>query len=320
MNQLKNSIIKHALNETDLFNRIRTENQRIQRKIKMRRNAWISLGVAAAMVMVVVSSLNILTPSVVPTATGTTAVTNGSAPITTSSAPAKLTNENLAYAMVSIDINPSFELYTDENGIVTEVVAVNDDAKTYFSVDNDSLTGMKIGQAVKKIIVWAKANNYFKPDDGEDNFALVTVVNLKESKQTPSVEENSANSNSIGHQIKQELEKQDVVDALLSGDITKIEIIKATLQEKHEADKNGIPLGLYVINGMIDSDFNIENGDQLIPLSQFVKDKKNLEKMSERALEVKIQNENRKADKENDENSTSKPETPATSAPGQVNK
>jgi hypothetical protein len=57
----------------------------------------------------------------------------------------------------------------------------------------------------------------------------------------------------------------------------KVAVIKATLREKFAADGKEVPLGLYIINGMIEKD------GATISVSEFVKDKNNINKLAKRA-------------------------------------
>lgn len=260
MDSLKNSVQKNALNETDLLARIRQDAQKKAGKSFMTRKAWLSSGVAAALLIAVIATWGAYGPTL-------DGITPEPAQTRTQVAAGLPATQNLAYAMVSVDINPSLELYTDKDGIVLEIKARNHDAQTLKLEDQ---VGKPAEEVVKTIIQRATDAGFIKPDDSIDDYVIVSTVALDEGQKSDEAE-TGKNLESLGNKIQQAVEAADLANT------TKVAVIKATLQEKHSADKNGVPLGLYIINGMV------TKGGQEIPVAEFVKEQKNVDKLAKRA-------------------------------------
>ncbi len=71
---------------------------------------------------------------------------------------------------VALDINPSVELVTDKDGIVTEVRAVNKDAKILLS--DMELIGLKVDVAVEKITQDAEATGYISTSNTDVSITI----------------------------------------------------------------------------------------------------------------------------------------------------
>jgi hypothetical protein len=255
MNQLKTSIKKHVLNETDMLIRIRKETLQRERTIKMNKKVWISGAVAAAMLIAVVS----IWANMIPAAPINSEATSTAAQVASSSTAI----QKVAYAMVSVDINPSLEFFTNKDGLVIEIKAKNADAKT---LETNDLIGLPVDEAVIKLIERATAAGFIKDGDTTDDYVVVSTVILDEKD----VDANK-NQDSLGYSIQQAVAAADL------GTTTKVAVIKATLREKFAAEGKDIPLGLYIINGMIERD------GQMISVSEFAKDKHNVDKLAKRA-------------------------------------
>ena len=173
-------------------------------------------------------------------------------------------SHNMAFAMVSIDINPSFEVYVDENGGVLSIEAINEDAKT---IDVSMYTGLPVQEAVAGIIDSAESAGFINSEDEYEDYVLVSTVVLGEENT-----DNEKKQDNLGQLIRERVEEAGEL-----GDTTKVAIIKATKVELFEARGKNVPMGLYVINGMI------ENNGEMIPVSEFVKDKENLKKLKDRS-------------------------------------
>ena len=171
---------------------------------------------------------------------------------------------NMAFAMISVDINPSFEVYVDANGNVLSIEAVNDDAAT---MDVSMFLGMPAQEAVAGIINSSEAAGFIHGEDELEDYVLVTTV-LLEDEST----ENQQKQDHLGQLIRERVEAAGEL-----GDTTKVAIIKATKVELFEAREKDIPMGLYIINGMI------ENNGEMIPVSEFVSNKDNLNKLKNRS-------------------------------------
>ncbi len=281
MSQLKNSIEKHALNETDMLARIRLDTQmdtqKKARNSSMQKRVWLSAGVAAAMFIAVIANWGALEPVL----TGTPLEPTQTQTLVAAAQPAI---QNLAYAMVSIDINPSLELYTNISGDVIEIKAKNNDAK---SLNLKDLVGQPAEAAVITIIQRVTQAGFIKPEDTTDDYVVISEVILDENDADA-----GKNLESLGNKIQQAVAKADM------SSTTKVAVIKATLREKFEAENKNVPLGLYIINGMIDEDHNFATEDT-IKVSEFVKEKKNVDQLAKRAAIISTK-EARKDAKAND--------------------
>ena len=171
---------------------------------------------------------------------------------------------NMAFAMISVDINPSFEVYVDANGNVLSIEAINEDAKT---LDVSLFVGLPAQEAVADIIDSAETAGFINTEDQSDDYVLVTTVLLEEENP-----DNQKKQDNLGQLIRERVEAAGEL-----GDTTKVAIIKATKVELFEAREKDVPMGLYVINGMI------ENNGEMIPVSEFVKNKEHLDKLKDRS-------------------------------------
>jgi len=265
MDKLKNSIKEHAFNETEMFDQIRLQNTRKERiHMFMNKKVWISIGVAAAMLLAIATSAALLIPSRQKAQTEAEAIKY---------AQVKYSEHPLAAAMISVDINPSFEIYADADGKVVEIKPVNDDAKT---LDVSALIGLPVDDAVSGIIALATEAGFIDSSDNIEDYVIVSTVLL---------DEESADAE----------DKQDELDDMITEglaedetlpDTTKVAVIKATQVEMFLAKGKDVPMGLYVINGMISKD------GVMIPVSEFVSNSDNLNKLKNRAEIVGKGNKN----------------------------
>ena len=255
MSQLKKSIKKNVLNEADMFVRIRQEAFQKERKMKMRKKLWISGSIAAALLIAIVSVWSNLIPAI-PNSTGS---------LTTASLAESTTkvDQKQVYAMVSVDINPSLELYTNKEGLVVDVKTRNKDAE---ALEINDLVGQPADASVVNLIKRAAAAGFIKSGDSADDYVVVSTVVLDENDADA-----KQNQDSLGYKIQLAVAAADL------NSTTKVAVIKATLQEKFAADGKKIPLGLYIINGMIEKD------GTMISVSEFVKNKNNVKKLAKRA-------------------------------------
>ena len=179
----------------------------------------------------------------------------------------KQASPKVAYAIVSVDINPSFELTAAEDGSVLSIEAVNEDAKTIITED---LIGLPVEQAVEQLIIRATEAGFINADDETEDYVIVSTVLLDETN--PDLDEEQ---DELDETIGDELEDSDEID-----DTTVVTLIKATMREKFEADGKDIPLGLYIINGMIEVD------GEMVSVKEFVSNADNLEKLERRAVKL----------------------------------
>ena len=259
MNSLKNSIKEHAFNETKMFAQLRLENLKKERMyVFMNKKMFVSLGVVAAMVIAITLGTAIHLPSPQKTPNNSDAVKY---------AQVKYSEHPLAAAMISVEITPSFEIYTDAAGKVVEIEAINPDAQT---LDVSALIGLPVNEAISGIIASATAAGFINSTDATDDYVIVSTVML-DTADTDSGKKQDA----IDEMITKGLE----ADTSLP-DTTKVAVIKASQEEMFQANGKDVPMGLYVINGMI------SNNGVMIPVADFVSNSDNLNKLKNRAVIV----------------------------------
>lgn len=265
MNKLQNTIKERVFNETAMLNRIRLQNQPKKRNIFSTKNIWISIGIAAAVIFVIAIGANIYTQSYKA--------------VNISEDAAKYAEDmyaehQLSYALVCLDINPSFALYTDANGKVIEIEAVNEDAKT---LNVSSLVALPVDDAISNIIALATTAGFIDSTDEVEDYVIVSTVLL-----TAANEDSDKKQDELNNQIEKGLAEDETLDDTLN-----VAIIKANQVEMFEAKGKDVPMGLYVINGMI------ENNGEMIPVSEFVSNSDNLNKLKNHADIVGKDNKNK---------------------------
>ncbi len=273
MNQLKKSLEKHVLNEEAIYYRIRSVGTRrvAERRIPMQKKLLWAAGLAVALIVAIIASVSLFTPPVLKQTADTLPATSAQV--------AEV--QSTAYAMVSIDINPSFEIYIGKKGIVEKIDAVNGDAKAVVDEYPDAfkaMIGMKVGEVSREIIKLAAAEGYIIEEDSEDDFVIISTVVLDDNDP-----EREANQESIGSLIKEALSEEGALD-----DSTKVEIIKATLREKFASDGKKTPLGLYILKGMYTGP-GADSGSMKV--SDYMKDRDVLAKLEQRAIKVEARSD-----------------------------
>ena len=258
MNKLQNTIKEHTFNQTAMLSRIRLQNQSKKKNIFLSRNIWISAGIAVSVMFITAIGANIYTQSYKAVNTSKDAAKY---------AELMYAEHQLSYALVSLDINPSFELYTDADGKVVEIEAVNEDART---LDVYTLVGLPVDDAISKIIALATTAGFINPTDDVEDYVIVSSVLLAAKNEDSDKEQNELNN-----QIENGLAEDETLDDTLS-----VAIIKADQVAMFEAKGKDVPMGLYVINGMI------ENNGVMIPVSAFVSNSDNLNKLKNHAVIV----------------------------------
>jgi hypothetical protein len=149
--------------------------------------------------------------------------------------------------LVAIDINPSYSLTVDKSRLVLAITPLNADAR---SMSVNDLIGLSAEKAVEAIILRAQQAGYIIADDDDEDFVLITTAPLSEDHQNAADDLNDALSLRFG--------QEDPTDDL------SVILIKSDLKSQQEALAKDVPLGLYVINGLV------QVGDQVMSLSEFM--------------------------------------------------
>ena len=163
----------------------------------------------------------------------------------------------LAYALVSIDINPSFELYVDKNDKVIEINSINEEAKT---LDIDKLIGLEVQDVVESLIKQAQDKGYINSLDTNQNTVIISTINygIDGEKLIRNIQVKLGSSLNIDRNVKSY-------------------IIQATEDDREEAKKENISLGIYMLNGII------QNNGVPMSVQNFVSNLNNLEILEEYA-------------------------------------
>lgn len=150
--------------------------------------------------------------------------------------------------LVAIDINPSFSLTVDKSRLVLAITPLNAEARTMVVSD---LIGLPAETVVESIILRAQQAGYIITDDHDEDYVLITTAPLSDDHQDDADDLSDALSLRFG--------KEDTTDDL------SVILIKSDLKAQQEAQSNDVPLGIYVINGLL------QVGDHLMSVSEFMK-------------------------------------------------
>jgi hypothetical protein len=155
-------------------------------------------------------------------------------------------------AVIAVDINPSVELSLDAEGLVIEAAAMNSDAET---LDLVLVLGLPAEEAIATIVAMASEAGFITPDDGVDDFVVLTAVNLEDSLDT-SAEESTAESAEV---LTDDGSTETAIDQVLSRlrqrlienpdlDAVTFAMLQASEEQRQIAHEQQIPLGLELVN------------------------------------------------------------------------
>lgn len=144
------------------------------------------------------------------------------------------TSSKVVAASVFVEINPSFELSVDQTGEVLSATALNEDASLF---ELDTIIGLGFSEAIDMIVAWAQLNGLIDITDLDDDYVLVTTV-LADESSTEIFE-------TLSQQLQQRLQK-----SIHLQEMSVVEI-KATLVDLFNAQGKDVPIGLYVLNGLV---------------------------------------------------------------------
>ncbi|KAF0226811.1 MAG: hypothetical protein FD179_554 [Erysipelotrichaceae bacterium] len=156
----------------------------------------------------------------------------------------------LTTTLVSININPSFTLEVNTDNKVLKIIAENDDAE---GIKTDDLEGLDAVLVVETLILRAQEAGYLTDSD----YVVVATAPAKVGDED--------DADDLYELILENLEKEGVSDDV------NVALIKATLQQLMAAKDKDIPLGLFVVNGLVNND------GVIMSVSDFLKSTGNLE-------------------------------------------
>lgn len=149
--------------------------------------------------------------------------------------------------LIAIDINPSFSLTADDTDRVVSIEPLNADAR---SMSVNDLVGMDADEAVEAIILRAQQAGFIITDDEHEDFVLITTAPLSTEYQWI--------ADALNDKLNARFNQDDTTDDL------SVILIKSDVEAQREAQAKAIPLGIYVINGLV------QVGDQLMSVSEFM--------------------------------------------------
>ena len=149
--------------------------------------------------------------------------------------------------LIAIDINPSFSLTVDNQDHVVNIDPLNEDAQ---SMPIDDLVGLHADEVVEAIILRAQQAGFIITDDENEDFVLITTAPLSTEYQWI--------ADALNDKLNARFNQDDTTDDL------SVILIKSDVDAQREAQAKDIPLGIYVINGLL------QVGDQLMSVSEFM--------------------------------------------------
>ena len=164
---------------------------------------------------------------------------------------------NLAFALVSVDINPSFELYVDLEDKVIEISPLNEEAK---SLSLDELIGLEVEDVVENLIEQAQNKGFINLSDLNQDTVIISTINY------------GLDGEKLVRNIQVKLRSSLTIDRTI-----KSYILKATDKDREKAKEENISLGIFMLNGII------QNNGVPMSVQLFVSDLNNLEKLEEYA-------------------------------------
>lgn len=134
----------------------------------------------------------------------------------------------------ALDINPSFEISVNKQDKVVSINPVNEDAKTILI---DDLIGQDAASVIETLIKRSEEAGFIDTDDLVDDYVLVTSVAMSDNDLDQ--------SNKIAAKINTQSKTSEVLQSL------NVAVIKSDLVSLRLAQDKKVPIGLYVINGMV---------------------------------------------------------------------
>jgi len=241
MGNLKQSFKENLMNEDAIYQSILNKSTSFKPFNLFSKKIVFSLSIAVILVIaIILSNLPSLNIDKSPTTIGISTPFN-----------------KLAYAIVSVDINPSFELYVDLQDNVIEINPINDDAK---SLTLNKLIGLPVQDVVEDLIKQAQDLGYINLTDTNQDTVIISTISYGTDgvKLVKDIQIKLRSSLSIDRSIKSY-------------------ILKATDEDREEAKRENISLGIYMLNGII------QNNGTPMNVQTFVSDLNNLEILEEYA-------------------------------------
>jgi gas vesicle protein len=162
-------------------------------------------------------------------------------------------------AFISIDINPSFELSVNGQGIVLSVKSINPDA---YMINTSTLIGEDISDAVEQIVQMACDEKYIDLSDLIEDYVVITTL-LKDPSET-----------FISDLIKNRINKKIAHSSTLQ-EVNIVEI-NSSQNDKDISEGKNISFGLYVLNKL-----KMTPSETIMSVEEFFSNKINEEELEQ---------------------------------------
>lgn len=241
MEKLKQSYKDKLLNEDIMFTRITKKTTQKSYLSFVNFKVLFALSVVLTLIIsIVVNNASPLNPVKNTTQIGITTPQN-----------------QLAYAIVSVDINPSYELYIDIDDKVIEIIPLNDEAKT---LTYEAFIGLPIQDAVEELIKNAQDAGFIDLTKTSPRTVIISMISY------------GVDGTKLVKDIQIKLRSSLFIDRSI-----KSYIIKATDEDQEKAKRENVSLGIYLLNDLI------QNNGSPMSVQTFVSDLNNLELLEEYA-------------------------------------
>jgi len=167
-------------------------------------------------------------------------------------------NTQAVYSILTVDINPSIELMINKDNQVISYKGINAEG---VGLNLDEYVGQDAVSVVDAIIRLATQAGYIKTTDFIDDYILVTTVNM-----------NSRHPETTD-QLDIDLEEATLTYSNMK--LVNMVIMKANKTELDDAEAKSIPVGLFILNGLV----NI-NG-QTMSVSEYFSKQSNIDDLNE---------------------------------------
>jgi hypothetical protein len=177
----------------------------------------------------------------------------------------RISMTNAVFAYVDVDINPSIELFIDENSKVLDTKPLNSDAKTLLS--NLELVNLPVKDAVSQVIQTSIRLGFISTERVND---VLVSASINEDSDSASVSEVTA--------LYSILSGVRSISFNIGSDSLKPQILIVTPENRNSAVKNKLSMGRYVLYSKIKA----ENNDITV-------EKAKIERISDMLAKVKIE-------------------------------
>ncbi len=164
-------------------------------------------------------------------------------------------NQVRAYAVVSVDVNPSFEFFTDMDQNVVDIKMLNNEAKQF---DTTNWLNSNITLVLDNVIEQAIALGYMNLEDTLNDVIVVSSVSF------------GADNQALLSNVQQELYLNKNLNSTV-----KTYVIEADEDDFKNSEEQQISLGLYMVNRTISI-----NGE-VMSISEFMKNSTYMDQLEE---------------------------------------